>query len=164
MLPSQSDFVRQQGYDATHPPALFSALMFQPRVVGVLLLAGMATHSARLFLALGVALLWAAVLPEQNPFNWAYDLAVARPRRLPRIGPAPPPRRFAMGLAGAMALGISASIVANVPLAEWTLEGLLLLAVLAIVIARFCFGSFVFGLLVRWLPADRRPRAVCWIP
>jgi len=57
MSRSQLDFVRQQGFTESEPIArqdLYSALMFQPRVIGVVVLAGILLQNPVVFLVLRV--------------------------------------------------------------------------------------------------------------
>jgi hypothetical protein len=88
----------------------FAALQFQPRVIGIILVAGMVLQSmvrlpaVALFAMLGVVLCWSALLPDANVLEWAYNLTSPR-LRLTR---APAPRRFAQGLAEGMAFAIRA--------------------------------------------------------
>src|SRR5690349_14568832 len=98
-MSSASNFVQQQGFPKAEPSSCgiqFSALMFQPRLIGLLVAIGIVTQSAGLFLALAVLLIWCALVPRWNPFE-----AVHRSLRpgTPPLGPAPAPRRFAQGMA-----------------------------------------------------------------
>ncbi|MCA1563865.1 MAG: hypothetical protein LC804_27675 [Acidobacteria bacterium] len=53
--------------------------MFQPRVTGVVVLAGILLQNPVVFLVLSVALWWSAV-PTHNPFDALYNHLVAHPR------------------------------------------------------------------------------------
>ena len=101
MRDSRVRFIRMQGFTAPHvDEALYSALMLQPRIIGVIVAVGVVVQSPSLFLALSVVLLWSTLVPTRNPFDAIYNHAVAGPRTLVPLGTAPAPRRFAMGMAG----------------------------------------------------------------
>jgi hypothetical protein len=72
---------------------------------------------------------------------------VAKPRGLPRLGPAPGPRRFAQAMAGTFMLAIGLSLLYSWRTLAWSIEALLLLALAALVFGRFCLGSYIFLLL-----------------
>lgn len=143
-------FLQSQGFAAPPPESCglhFAALQFQPRVIGVILIAGMILQfvahlpSIAVFVMLGIVLCWCALLPDANVFEWAYNLTSPR-YRLTR---APAPRRFAQGLAGAMALAIAAFLYMHWLLAAIVVELLLLAAVAGILFAKFCFGSWLYN-------------------
>ncbi len=149
-LASKRNFIQQQGLD---PPAQeqcprqFSALLFQPRIVALVLIVAVALQSPSLFFALGALLWWSALVPTLNPFDAAYN-AIARSRpQAARLGPAPAPRRFAQTLAGAFSIGIAASLVFGKVAPAYVLEALFGIAVIALAFGRFCLGSFIFHLL-----------------
>jgi hypothetical protein len=48
---------------------LYSALMLQPRIVGVIVALGIIVQSPLVFLILSSLLLWSAVVPTRNPFD-----------------------------------------------------------------------------------------------
>jgi hypothetical protein len=82
---------------------LYSALMLQPRIVGVIVALGILVQSPLVFLILSSLLLWSAVVPTRNPFGAIYNYVVARPRGFAPLSIAPAPRRFAMSMAGTVA-------------------------------------------------------------
>ena len=148
-MDAQSRFIVGQGFTDPAPESCglhFAALQFQPRVIGVILVAGMVLQSfARLpavvlFVILGIVLCWGALLPDANVFERVYNLTSPR-YRLTR---APAPRRFAQGLAGAMALAIAAFLYVHWMPAAIIVELLLLAAVVGILFAKFCFGSWLY--------------------
>ena len=149
MHESQLRFVRQQGYSGPVSHSLYAALMLQPRIIGVLVVAGAWLQSAWLFLALSGVLYLATVVPTWNVFNGIYNAFIANPRGLPRLGPAPAPRRFAMGMAATFALVIGAALVAGATTTAWIMEGLFASAVVAVVFGRFCAGAFTYHRLRR---------------
>ena len=146
MSDTRINFVRQQGFeraDASSCDSLYAALMFQPRVVGLVVLAGVLLQAWPLFLTLSAVLWWSAVVPELNPFDWLYNaLASAR-----KTVPAAAPRRFAQGLGGTFMLLIGLSIRNGLETSAWALEAFVLVAIGLVVVGRFCLGSFVFHLL-----------------
>lgn len=147
---SERQFVRQQGFrDASAASCAYQypALMFQPRLLAAIVLLAVLVQSATFFLILAGVLWWNALVPRFNPFDAIYNRAVARPRRLPPLSPAPGPRRFAQGLAGALLAGAALALIGGRPIVAWALEGVLLGALGALVLGRFCLGSYLFHLL-----------------
>ncbi|MGB7971110.1 MAG: DUF4395 family protein [Candidatus Deferrimicrobiaceae bacterium] len=116
---AERNFILQQGLSA--PPAescplRLSALMFQPRIVGTVVLAAVLLQSPAIFLALSGVLWWSALFPRWNPFDALYNRTFgARPAAL-RLSAAPAPRRFSQGMAGSFALAIGGSLLFG-----WTL-------------------------------------------
>lgn len=146
---AEQRFLQSQGFTEPTPESCglhFAALQFQPRVIGIILIAGMILQfvarlpSIAVFVMLGIVLWWSALLPDANVFEWAYNLTSPR-YRLTR---APAPRRFAQGLAGGMALAIAAFLNMHWLLAAIVVELLLLAAVAGILFAKFCFGSWLY--------------------
>jgi hypothetical protein len=67
MSEAKINFIKQQGFaDANARTCGFQypALMFQPRVIGVLVLAGVLLQAASLFLTLSALLWWNALMPR----------------------------------------------------------------------------------------------------
>ncbi|MFN8096338.1 MAG: DUF4395 family protein [Vicinamibacteria bacterium] len=149
-MSAELNFVRQQGFrdaSASSCGYQYEALMVQPRVIGVLILAGVLLQHAPFFLALGALLWWNAVVPRLNPFDWLSNQLVAKRKGRPALGPAPAPRRFAQGMAGSFLLGIGGALLTGHAVVAAALEALLLAALGALVFGRFCLGSYVFHLL-----------------
>jgi Domain of unknown function (DUF4395) len=148
MSDSRINFIRQQGFedaDARSSEPLYMALMFQPCVVGILVVAGVLLQASPLFLTLSAVLLWSALVPALNPFDGLFDALVAAQTAIP--GPAPAPRRFAQGLGGTLMLLIGLSLREDLETVAWVLEALVLVAIGLVVVGRFCLGSFVFHVL-----------------
>lgn len=145
----QRNFILQQGLPepaAAACPMQYSALLFQPRVIGLVVLAGTITSAWPVFAVLAALLLGSAAVPRWSPFDAAYNALFAA-RSGQRLGPAPAPRRFAQLLAGSIATGIAVAIRAgNVP-AERVLEGVFLVALALLLFGAFCAGSFLYHLL-----------------
>lgn len=146
---TERNFILQQGLDA---PAgldchgLSSALLFQPRVVGPLVLLGVIVQSPMLFLVLGAVLWFSALFPRLNPFDAVYNAFHSRPDQV-RIQPAEPPRRFSQGMAGTFGLAVGVSLLLQSTTLAYVLQGFFLVAAAAISIGKFCLGSFIFHLI-----------------
>jgi hypothetical protein len=150
MRESQVRFVRQQGFDTpdvTHE--LYAALMFQPRIIGVLFVPGILLQSPWLFLALSAVLWWSTVVPSHNAFDAIYNHLVAYPRGLPPLGSAPAPRRFAQGLSAAHLLAIGAALAMGAARTAWVLEGVFAVAVMSVVFRDLCAGAALYYILRR---------------
>lgn len=154
MRESRVRFIRQQGFATqTADEQLYSALMLQPRVIGAIVAVGIVVQSPLLFLALSAVLWWSALVPSHNPFDATYNHVVASRRGLPLLGAAPAPRRFAAGMAGAVALAIGAALLAGTTVVAWVIEALFAVAVMAVVFGDSCAGANLYHLLKRRLTA-----------
>jgi hypothetical protein len=143
------NFVRQQGLKDATPQTCghqYPALMWQPRVIGVIVLVAVVLQARLVFLGLGALLWWNAALPHLNPFDALYNRLVAGPKGLPGPGPAPAPRRFAQAMAGTFAVAIGLSLASGRPALAWLLEAFLIAALAALVFGRFCLGSYLYHL------------------
>ncbi len=147
---SKRQFVRQQGFPDIPVASCgyqYSALMFQPRLLAGVVLLAIVLQSAAMFLALGGLLWWNALVAPRNPFDALYNWAMARSRNIPPLTPAPAPRRFAQGMAGTFLGGAGLALLTGRPGLAWTLEGLVVVALGALVFGRFCLGSYLYHLL-----------------
>lgn len=150
MSDAQVNFIRQQGFEdvgAVTCDFQYPALMFQPRLIGLVVLTGVIFQSAPVFLTLSAILAWSTILPRLNPFEWAYNRLVAARRGLPALTPAPAPRRFSQFVATTFTLLIGVSLLAGWTTVAWTLQAFLLAALAALIFGGFCLGSYVFHLL-----------------
>ncbi|HKK01303.1 MAG TPA: DUF4395 family protein, partial [Desulfuromonadales bacterium] len=141
--------VRQQGFeeaDAAVCASRYPALMFQPQLVGIVVAIAVLLQSAPLFLALSAVLWWNALLPAHNPIDAVYNRLIAAPRNLPKLPPAPPPRRFAQGMAATFTLAVGVLLLGGWLFAAWIIQGLLIAALAALIFGRFCLGSYLFYL------------------
>src|SRR4030095_15637924 len=91
----QVNFIKQQGFPGASARTChvqYPALMFQPRVIGVLVLAGVLLQSSTLFLILSAVLWWSALMPGLNPFDRLYNSLIAARKGIPALtaGPRPP--------------------------------------------------------------------------
>jgi len=144
------NFILQQGFEDPAPavcPRQYSALLFQPRVVFLWVVAGILFQSPAVFAALCAVLWWGALFPKLNLFDALYNRTIgSRPGAFP-VSPAPTPRRFAQTMAGAFALTTALLIHGGFNLAAYVVEAIFLAAVLALAIGGFCLGSFVYHVL-----------------
>jgi len=151
---AKRNFILQLGYDDPAPavvPLQYSALVFQPKVVVLGVVAGILFQSSAIFAALGALLLFSAVFPNLNPFNAVYNQTLGSRPGAFRLGPSPAPRRGAETQAGAVALTSALLIHAGFSLTAYIVEAILLAAALAVLIGSFCFGAFTYHLLRgRW--------------
>jgi len=81
-----------------------------------------------------------------EPFEALYNF-IHRKRNAILLTAAPPPRRFAQGLAGTLSLIIGISLYFNITINAYIFEAILLLAIVLLVFGRFCLGSFVYHLI-----------------
>jgi hypothetical protein len=89
MRPSKVDFIRQQGFTTEGcQDGLYSALMFQPRVIAGMVITSVVLQSPWLFLGLSV-LWWSALVPSQNAFDTFSNHVMADPMRLAAMPAAP---------------------------------------------------------------------------
>jgi hypothetical protein len=149
-MTAELNFVRQQGFRDASPKACnyqYLALMWQPRAIGILVLVGLVVQVWPYFLALSALLWWNVVLPTLNPFDALYNRLVAKPKGLPRLSPAPAPRRLAQAVAESFMLLIGLSLLSGLSSLSWALEALLLGVLGVLSFGRFCLGSYLFLLL-----------------
>ena len=165
MRPSKDDFIREQGFTTEGcQEGLYSALMFQPRVITGLVILGAVLQSPWIFLALAPVLWWGAFVPRHNPFDAFFNHAIADPMRadpmradpmradpmradpmrLAAIPPAPPPRRFAQAMAGTFAMIVAMTLFGGVPHLAWLLEGVFVAATMSVVVRRLCLPARVY--------------------
>jgi hypothetical protein len=150
MSEARVNFVKQQGFEGATARTCdiqYPALMFQPRFIGVLVVAGVLLQAPWLFLALSALLWWNVLVPALNPFDRLYDVLVAARRGLPPLPLAPAPRRCAQGMAATFALVVGVSLLAGWSALAWAVEAILLAALCALIFGKFCLGSYVYHLL-----------------
>src|SRR4029450_5966280 len=103
---AKRNFILQQGLSepvAESCPLQYSALLFQPRVIGLWFVMAVIMQKPSWFFALASVLWWSALAPRLNPFDALYNWTFARGTALTS---APAPRRFAQFLAGSFSLAI----------------------------------------------------------
>jgi hypothetical protein len=158
MRPSNVDFVRQQGF-ATEgcQDGLYSALMFQPRVIAGLVISGVVLQNPWLFLALGTVLWWSALVPTHNPFDAFFNQVMTDPTRLIAMPAAPPARRFSQAVAGTFAMSIALTLFTGASPAAWLLEGVFVAGSMSAVVRRVCLPAYVYHRLWSRTPATPCP-------
>lgn len=147
---AKRNFILQQGFDEPAPQVCsrqYSALHFQGRIVLVWIVAGILLQSSTVFYVLCAVLWWSALLPALNPFDAVYNLTFGRRAGAFRLTSAPAPRRTAQSMAGTFALACGLLIHFGLSTAAYVVEGMFLIAVLALTLGGFCVGSFVYHLL-----------------
>ena len=158
MLRSKLDFIREQGFTTEGcQDGLYSALMFQPRVIAGLVISSVVLQSPWLFLALATVLWWSALVPSHNPFDAFFNNVMADPMRLAAMPAAPPPRRFAQAMAATFAMGIAMTLFVGASHAAWLMEGVFVAASMSVVVRRFCLPAYVYHLLWSRTPATPCP-------
>ena len=152
MRNSKIQFIRSLGYlDPEPDDRLYSALMLQPRMVGVVTLIGVLLQASWVFLALSAALGWSALIPSRSLFDAIYNQVIARPRGLLPLAAAPAPRRFAGGLAALVTLAVGVALLSDAWILAWVLEALIAVAVAGVVFGRSCAGAELYlALCRRW--------------
>jgi Domain of unknown function (DUF4395) len=146
---AKRNFILQQGLCepvAGTCPLVYSALLFQPWLVGPWVVVAAILQAPFLFFALAAVLWWSALAPRLNPFDALYNWTLARSNGI-TLASAPAPRRFAQFLAGSFAIAIGVSLVMGWRMAGLVLEGFFIVAVGALLFGGFCLGSFLFHLL-----------------
>jgi hypothetical protein len=147
---AQLNFVLQQGFRDASPESCgthYPALMWQPRVIAVIVAVGLVLQAWPLFLGLSAVLWWNVIFPRFNPFDALYNRLVADPRSQPRLTPAPPPRRFTQAMAATFNLGIGLALMLGYTTVAYVLEVFLVVALTALIFGRFCLGSYIWHLI-----------------
>ena len=158
MRPSKVDFIRQQGFTTEGcQDNLYSALMFQPRVIAGVVISGVVVQSPWIFLALATVLWWSALVPSHNPFDAFFNRAMADPKRLRAMPAAPPPRRFSQAVAATLAMSIAMTLLTGASHAAWLIEGVFVAGSMSAVVRRVCLPAYVYHLLWPRTPARQCP-------
>jgi hypothetical protein len=140
----QQGFARESGAECQMH---FSALSFQPRVLGVLVVLGIVLQLPVYFFVLAAILWWNVLFPKWNLFEIFYNGAIAAPGGKSALGPAPAPRRFAQAMAGSMMALTGWALLEGWMITAWVVEALLVVALAALLFAKFCLGSYIFHLI-----------------
>jgi hypothetical protein len=144
------NFILQQGFEDPAPAVCslqYSALVFQPKIVLIGIIAGILLQSPAVFACLGALLWWSALFPKLNPFRALYNRPLGNQPGAFRLDPSPAPRRAAETEAGTVALACALLIYTGFSVAVYVLEAIFLSAALAVALAGFCLGSFIYHLL-----------------
>ena len=148
-LDAKRNFILQQGLREPSPGTCatqYSALLFQPWLIGLWVVAATVAQAPLAFFALAAVLWWSASAPRLNPFDALHNRTLGRSNGT-ALASAPTPRRFAQLLAGSFALAIGVSLALGWHTVAYALEAFFIVAVGALVFGGFCFGSFLFHLL-----------------
>jgi uncharacterized protein DUF4395 len=148
--PAVRNFMKQQGF-VEEPDFVcdmhFAGLYFQPRLVGLLVVAAIVLQSPIFFFVLSAILWWNVAFPKRNPFEMFYNRVIAAPRGKPLLAPAPAPRAFAQGMAAAFMLLAGAALLGGWMIVAWILEAVLVIAFASLLFGKFCLGAYVYHLL-----------------
>lgn len=148
--PAVRNFMKQQGF-TEEPGAVcdmhFSGLYFQPRIVGLLVVAAIVLESPICFFVLSALLWWNVVFPKWNPFEVFYNRVLAAPHGKPALRPAPPARRFAQGMAASFMLLAALALMTGWMITAWVLEAFVVIAFAALLFGKFCLGAYLYHLL-----------------
>lgn len=151
---AKRNFILQQGFEDPAPavcPLHYSALLFQPKIVIIVVVAGILLQSQVVFAILGALLWWSALFPKLNPFRALYNRTLGSQPGAIRLDPSPAPRRAAETEAGTVSLACALLIHAGISLVAYVVESILLAAGVGVILGSFCLGSFVYHLLRgRW--------------
>jgi len=158
-MSSTLNFVRQQGFeDATTQSSgvQFQSLMWQPRLMALLVPFGLLLETGWYYIALGAVLWWSALVPRLSPFDAIYNRVVARRRNRQPLTPARGPRRLSQVLGGIFMMAIGLLMRAGRIQMAWTVFWIFILFLVLQVIGRFCAGASMFYLLTGKLAYLRR--------
>jgi hypothetical protein len=147
---AEENFVRQNGFadaDAVACAHQFPALMFQPRVIAVVVLGGLVFQAWQPFFFLSAILWWNVLFPGLNPFDAVHNRLVAAPKRLPPLPPAAGPRRFAQAMAASSTLAVAVSLRLGSRPAALAFEAVVVTALTMLLLGRLCLGSYLFHVL-----------------
>ena len=143
-------FLQQQGFpDVTEKSAKthYKGLQFQPRIVGSIMLLSFLLQNAWLFLTISVILWINTLIPKANIFEIIYNISVAKKNNLPKLSPAPGPRRFAQGMAASFLLITSISLFNSWMPVVYIAEAIILIAFSSLIFGKFCIGAYIYHFL-----------------
>jgi hypothetical protein len=144
---AKRNFILQQGLPEPEEQALemqYSALQFQPRTVGLVVLIGILVQSPAIFLLLAVALWWGGLVPRWNPFDIVYNVTFGKFPGAYQLNPAPAPRRFAGEMSGTFALVIGIFLLMDWTVPAYVVETIFAFGVISSVFRKFCLPAFVY--------------------
>ncbi len=154
-------FVVLQGLPepAPHACALhYDALVLQPRLVAVLVAAAAVAREPVAWAVIAGLLLLGAAAPRLNPFDALFAALTRRRSRRVFLPAARAPRRFAQAVAALLCLTAAAGLLLGHEAVAWSVVAALGLAFVGIFAFGFCFGAWLFRLLVpAWRPPQERP-------
>jgi hypothetical protein len=144
---AEERFMQQQGFAPEEPSCLrghFRALLFQPSIVGPSLLVAILLQSRILFFVLEAVLAWNTLFPRWNPFERFYDWTIGRRRGLPKLEPAPAPRRFMEGMAAMLMLATGLALGVGWQSTAYVLQVFLVVAFPLLLAGKFCRGAYIY--------------------
>ncbi|TGM58914.1 DUF4395 family protein [Leptospira adleri] len=147
---SKLNFIQQQGFNSIQSLSCglqYSSLLWQPRVIGILVLFGIGFQLESLFLILSLALFWGALFPRFNIFDLIYNRFWGIRKDRVFLTPAPPPRRFSQGLGGGLMLGIWISLFAEWKIAAICFETFLVIGLSAPILSKFCIPAYIYHVI-----------------
>jgi hypothetical protein len=147
---AEQNFVRQNGFadaDAAVCAHQFPALMFQPRIIAVVVFVGLVLQAWQPFLFLSLVLWLSVVVPRLNPFDALHNRYVALPKGRAPLPPAAGPRRFAQAMAATSTMGVAASLWSGSTIAAALFEVVVVMALTMLLVGRLCLGSYLFHVL-----------------
>ncbi len=157
---SQARFVVLQGLPEPPPhacPLQYDALVFQPRVMVVLVAAAALSRAPVAWAALSGVLFLGAFAPRLNPFDALYAALARRRSRRVLLPAARAPRRFAQTMAATLCLVAALALLMGQGAVAWGVVAVFALAFVGNFAFGFCFGSWVFRSLFRsWRPPEAR--------
>jgi Domain of unknown function (DUF4395) len=143
-------FMVQQGFrdeETSRRRWHFRALQLQPAVLGIVVVVAILFQSQTLFFVVAAVLVWNVVLPRLNVFERFYDWAVGGRHSQPKLEPAPPPRRFAQGMAARFMAATGLSLAFGWLIVAYVFEAFLVVALTALLAGKFCMGSYIYLML-----------------
>jgi hypothetical protein len=157
-------FVVQQGLPEPAPHARelqYDALAFQPRALVVLVAGAALSREPVVWAAIAGLLLLGAAAPRLNPFDALYATLHRRQSRRLFLPGARAPRRFAQVLPALFCLTAALALLDGREAVVWGVVVAFGLAFAGIFVFGFCFGAWLFRLLVpSWRPpAERAARS-----
>jgi len=147
MNTAKRNFILQQGLPEPEEQTVenqYSALQFQPRIVGLVVLFGLIVQSPVIFLALGVSLWWGSLFSRLNPFDVAYNVTLGRRSDTYKLDQAPAPRRFAGMMSGSFALVTGILLFKDWNVAAYAVEAIFAMGVISSVFRKFCLPAFLY--------------------
>jgi hypothetical protein len=143
------NFVRQQGFANTTVAACeyqYPALMWQPRIIALLVCLGILVEIGWWFIALSAVLWWNVMMPRLNPFDAIYDHLFLKKIGHAPIGAAPAPRRASQAFAATFSLGIGLAMLKGHAGLAWTLQVWMLFFLALLIFGRLCAGAYLYHL------------------
>lgn len=153
-------FIVQQGLPEPAPharPLQYDALAFQPRVMAIFVAAAAAAREPAVWAAIAALLLLGAAVPRLNPFDALHALLARRGSRRVFLPGARAPRRFAQLLPALFCLTAALGLLSGHEAVAWGVVAAFGLGFAGIFAFGFCFGAWLFRLLVpSWRPPQER--------